>query len=230
MPPKPTSPTPSAGEARIEYMSLTEIQRANRNPKRHADATIQASIRRFGFVAPLVLDDRTKRLVAGHGRLDALVALRDAGRATPKRILQRSPGTDWLVPVLRGVEFKDEREAEAYLLADNRWEITHDTASVNRVHPTQKPVEIFAIPMRNHTKAGELVYEPFSGSGSQIIAAEKERRRCNALDLKPGYVDVAVLRWQRFSAKEATLAGDGRTFAEIAAERVPPPAEATAAS
>ncbi len=62
-----------------------------------------------------------------------------------------------------------------------------------------------------------IVYEPFSGSGTTIIAAEQLRRRCYAVEIEPRYVDVAVHRWQDFTGKAATLDGDNRTFAEIEA-------------
>lgn len=62
-------------------------------------------------------------------------------------------------------------------------------------HPTPKPLECFAIPMRQHTKPGDIVYEPFCGSGSQLIAAEKLSRKCYALELSPAYCDVIVKRY-----------------------------------
>lgn len=87
-------------------------------------------------------------------------------------------------------------------------------------HPTPKPVDLFARPIRKHLKAGELCYEPFAGSGPQFVAAEKEGRRCFGLELEPRFVDVIVNRWQNFTGKQATLDGDGRTFAELKAERI----------
>ena len=87
------------------------------------------------------------------------------------------------------------------------------------IHPTMKPVELFRRPILYHTKPGELIYEPFSGSGTALIAAEMTSRRCHAIELSPAFVDVAVERWQRFSGQEALLDGDGRRFAEVAAER-----------
>jgi DNA modification methylase/uncharacterized ParB-like nuclease family protein len=72
-------------------------------------------------------------------------------------------------------------------------------------HPTVKPVEVFAIPMRIHTRPGDICYEPFSGSGTQIIAAEKLQRRCFAIEKQPLFVDVAVRRWQEWSGQKATL-------------------------
>lgn len=63
------------------------------------------------------------------------------------------------------------------------------------------------------------MYEPFSGSGTTLIAAEKTGRRCYAMELSPQYVDVAVKRWQEFTGQVATLEGDGRSFADMATER-----------
>jgi DNA modification methylase len=72
-----------------------------------------------------------------------------------------------------------------------------------RNHPTMKPVEVIRRPLEWHTKPGELIYEPFSGSGTAIIAAEMTGRRCYAIELSPVFVDVAVTRWQNFTGKEA---------------------------
>ena len=86
-------------------------------------------------------------------------------------------------------------------------------------HGTQKPVEIMRRPILNHTRPGEACYDPFLGSGSTLIAAESIGRICYGMEIDPRYVDVAVLRWQRFTGKQAVLDGDGRTFEEIARAR-----------
>jgi DNA modification methylase len=100
------------------------------------------------------------------------------------------------------------------------WEIESKIDDgVSGVHPTQKPIETIRRPIDYHTKAGELIYEPFSGSGTALIAAEEMGRRCNAIELSPAFVDVAVLRWEAFTGAAATLDGDGRTFAAVAEER-----------
>lgn len=85
------------------------------------------------------------------------------------------------------------------------WELDWDGKKrpVGFEHPTSKPVEIFAIPMRVHTKAGDICYEPFSGSGSQIIVAEKLGRKCYAMEKEPIFVDVAVNRWQQWTGQKA---------------------------
>src|ERR1700683_572940 len=86
-------------------------------------------------------------------------------------------------------------------------------------HPTQKPLELMRRPILNHTKRGELIYDPFLGSGTSMLAAETTGRVCYGIDLDPKFVDVIVQRWETYTGKSATLEGDGRTFAEIAAER-----------
>lgn len=85
------------------------------------------------------------------------------------------------------------------------WEIDWEGKSriVGNEHPTSKPVEIFARPIRKHTKPGDVCFEPFSGSGSQLIACEREGRRCYAMEIEPVFVDVAVRRWEDFTGKKA---------------------------
>lgn len=97
------------------------------------------------------------------------------------------------------------------------WAIPHRKSETG--HGTQKPVECMKRPIENNSSPGQAVYEPFSGSGTTIIAAEMTGRYCHAIEIDPAYVDVAVRRWQDFAGQKATLEGDGRTFEEIAAER-----------
>jgi len=86
-------------------------------------------------------------------------------------------------------------------------------------HPTQKPVELMRRPILNHLRRGELVYDPFLGSGTTLAAAELTERVCYGIELDPKYVDVVVQRWQQLTGKKATLDEDGLPFDEIAAER-----------
>jgi DNA modification methylase len=86
-------------------------------------------------------------------------------------------------------------------------------------HPTQKPIELMRRPILNHLRRGELVYEPFLGSGTTLAAAELTERICYGIELDPKYVDVVIQRWQQLTGKKAVLDGDGRTFDEIAEER-----------
>jgi DNA modification methylase len=71
------------------------------------------------------------------------------------------------------------------------------------LHPTEKPVELIRRPLEYHTTRGEVIYEPFSGSGTALIAAEISARSCYALELSPAYVDAARLRWENFTGQKA---------------------------
>ena len=99
------------------------------------------------------------------------------------------------------------------------WSIENRNQDAETIHSTQKPVECMCRPIVNNSKRGDAVYEPFSGSGTTIIACEKESRTAFAIEFEPAYIDVAALRWQNFTGKQAVLEGDGRTFEEIALER-----------
>ena len=86
-------------------------------------------------------------------------------------------------------------------------------------HSTQKPVECMRKPILNNSSAGQAVYEPFSGSGTTIIACEETGRCCYAVELNPAYVDIAVKRWQDFTGQEAVHVETGMTFNEISANK-----------
>jgi DNA modification methylase len=74
-------------------------------------------------------------------------------------------------------------------------------------------------PIENNSSAGQAVYEPFSGSGTTIIAGEMTGRSIHAVELNPAYVDVAVMRWQEFTGEQAKLESDGKTFNDIKAAK-----------
>lgn len=105
-------------ELSIEYHDFSEVVKWPRNPKDHDSPTIQRSIVRFGFTSPVIVDEKSGKLVAGHGRLESLRRLKKNKRPCPKGI--REDGEKWLVPVVKGVSFDSTEEAEAYLLIDNR--------------------------------------------------------------------------------------------------------------
>jgi DNA modification methylase len=87
------------------------------------------------------------------------------------------------------------------------------------VHPTVKPVAMVADAMRDCTRRGDIVLDPFLGSGTTILAAERVGRRGYGMEIDPLYVDVAIRRWQSFTGKDAILAETGQTFDEVAAAR-----------
>ncbi len=97
------------------------------------------------------------------------------------------------------------------------WSITHFKSDTG--HSTQKPVECMKRPIENNSKPGDAVYEPFSGSGTTIIAGEMTGRKVYAIELSPAYVDVAVLRWEAFTGRVATLEATGQTYREVSDER-----------
>lgn len=100
------------------------------------------------------------------------------------------------------------------------WDIHGLSGEERPDHPTPKPLDCFAIPMRQHVEPSGLCYEPFSGSGSQIMAGETVGRRVYAMEISPTYVDVAVERWQNATGNTAVLDDDGRTFDEVKSERL----------
>jgi DNA modification methylase len=90
-------------------------------------------------------------------------------------------------------------------------------------HSTQKPAECMKRPIENNSSPGQAVYEPFSGSGTTIIAGEMTGRAIYAMELNPPYVDVAIKRWQDFTGQKAILESTGRTFEDMASDRYAPP-------
>jgi len=115
------------------------------------------------------------------------------------RVKHKSVGTVWSFGFLRSGDLTDPT------YYSDVWELDYEgkNRAALGLHPTVKPTECFAIPMRVHTKPGDICYEPFSGSGSQIIAGERLKRRIFAMEVEPVFVDVAVKRWEEFSGKKA---------------------------
>ena len=82
------------------------------------------------------------------------------------------------------------------------------------MHPTVKPVALVADAIKDCSRRGQAVLDPFAGSGTILIAAERTRRQARALEIDPRYVDVAVKRWQKYTGKSAILCPTGETFEE----------------
>lgn len=109
---------PDLSRMRIVYEPLSSVARWPRNPKLHDAKSLDDSIERFGYCDPITIDEGTGHLVEGHGRIEALQRRKEAGDPPPARIVEE--GDEWLVPVVRGVSFRDELEAEAYVVAHNK--------------------------------------------------------------------------------------------------------------
>lgn len=93
------------------------------------------------------------------------------------------------------------------------WQIAKP--SKNDLHPTMKPVELVERAVRNSSRTGDIVLDPFGGSGTTLIACEKTNRRARIIELDPKYVDVIVRRWQDYTGAEATRAHDGARLGEL---------------
>lgn len=96
------------------------------------------------------------------------------------------------------------------------------------VHPTVKPIDLVADAIKDCTRQGEIVLDPFMGSGTTILAANRTGRRAFGLEIDPAYVDVAIRRWQDATKRDAILASTGQTFDELTALRNQSPQRATA--
>jgi DNA modification methylase len=92
------------------------------------------------------------------------------------------------------------------------------------MHPTVKPVALVADAIKDCSRRNDLVLDPFAGSGTVLIAAERTGRRAAALEIDPHYVDVAIRRWQDYTGKAAVLVATGNTFEEIGEGRATVPA------
>lgn len=99
------------------------------------------------------------------------------------------------------------------------WEFSRVSGDERFGHATPKPVAMMERVMKSSLPPGGVCAEPFAGSGSTLIGAERTGRLCRTMELQPKYVDVVVLRWQAVTGKQATLAGSGKAFSEIAVDR-----------
>ncbi len=115
------------------------------------------------------------------------------------------------VLVISGRELKVEAHEGSVIRAEK--------PARNAEHPTMKPVGLILEMLENSTHRGDVVLDPFGGSGSTLIACHRSGRSARLTELEPRYVDVIVERWQTFTGLRAVLDGDGRPFAEVAAGR-----------
>lgn len=106
-------------------------------------------------------------------------------------------------------------------VADSVIRVTPQMArNIDTSHPAMFPVALCEHIYKSYAKAGDWMFEPFSGSGTSIIACEGMGMNCAAMELAPEYTDIAVVRWQNFTGQQATLEATGQTYDELQAERV----------
>ena len=111
------------------------------------------------------------------------------------------------------------KDGAGHLWASDRKQTTileFDKPARNGEHPTMKPVALFEYQLLNNTKGGDIVLDSFGGSGTTLIAAEKNGRVARLMELDPKYCDVIVKRWQDFTGKIATHAETGQPFGSMA--------------
>jgi len=115
------------------------------------------------------------------------------------------------------------KDGSAHLWASDRKQSTileFDRPSRNAEHPTMKPVELFEYQVLNNTKGNDLVLDIFGGSGTTLIACEKNNRKSANMEFDAKYCDVIVARWQEYTGKQAVLESTGQTFDEMKTERL----------
>ena len=114
------------------------------------------------------------------------------------------------------------KDGAGHLWAADRKQTTileFDKPSRNGEHPTMKPVALFEYQMINNTKGGDVILDSFGGSGTTLLAAEKNGRHARLMELDPKYCDVIVKRWQDFTGQKAILESTGQTFEDVATSR-----------
>lgn len=121
-----------------------------------------------------------------------------------------------LKPIYSGQAYANQNKVADSVIRVNR--APSETAKMG--HPATFPVGLCDYIYKSYTKVGDWIFEPFSGSGTSIIACEGLGLNCAAMELAPEYTDIAVIRWQNFTGQEATLESTGQTYAELKAERV----------
>lgn len=114
------------------------------------------------------------------------------------------------------------KDGAGHLWATDRKQTTileFDKPARNDVHPTMKPIELIEYQILNNTKGGDIVLDLFLGSGTTLIAAERNGRRCFGMELDPRYCDVIIRRFEAFAEEKATLEATGKTFEEVKTQR-----------
>lgn len=150
---------------------LSELRPRERNYNRGDVHAIAASIQRWGFNGALrVWDgslDEPGTVIAGNHTYLALLQLKDEGAEPPMHV---------------------------GIAGDGDWQVATADADTTGDHPTSKPTALWELPIEQHTSRGDLIYEPFSGSGTALVAAERTGRIAYACELQPAFVAVALDR------------------------------------
>lgn len=100
------------------------------------------------------------------------------------------------------------RERHTFLGERNQSTVWQVARQSDHQHPTTKPLELWERPIRNHLEPGQIILDPFVGSGTAIIAAERRGACARAMEIDPAYCDVVIGRWEQFTGKEAVRSDD----------------------
>lgn len=193
---------------KIRHVPLEQVLRAATNAKLHDLPALEASIRSFGFLVPLVVDDRTGMLLAGHGRLEVLRRMHADGEPAPDGVQAR--GEEWRVPVVDGTATTDDRHAAALAVALNRIEAAGgwDPAELYRTLDTIAAAGYLDgtgfIPDDLDEMLVELTSGPMSFGGAESsartdvgIAAKAETYRTNGV--RSLVLDYPVAEYERLA-------------------------------
>lgn len=186
-----------------------------KHPKTQLEA-LRSTIGTVGWVNAVLVNRRTGRILNGHARVEIAVA--DKQPTVPVDYVDVDEDEERAIlatfDTLTAMAATDKAKLEelmASLTSSER--LVEVMGHFRRIatpgltdHPTAKPVELVTRCLANSSRAGDIVYEPFSGSGTTLMACEQMGRRCYALEVDPRYVDVAVARWEAFTGRTAVLA------------------------
>lgn len=231
----------------IERRPIGSLIPYARNSRTHSDAQIQqlaASMREWGWTNHVLVDE-VGGIIAGHGRVLAAQRLQisevpvivasgwtdfrgacvDVGLRVRQCLIWKKHAMvlgrqdyHWLhEPCLYG--WKD---GAGHLWASDRKQTTvleFDRPMRNADHPTMKPVALIEYQLLNNTKGGDVLLDSFGGSGTALIAAEKNGRIARLMEIDPRYCDVIVRRWQDFTGQQAQLESTSQSWGYVATER-----------
>jgi DNA modification methylase len=194
-----------------------------------------AGWRRFGWYVwdqgPGLPGDWNGRLAPSHEWIFHFNRVAERARKTKDKELssigrQRTGGTMRAKDGSKPHAVPKATTLDPHKIADSVVRVNRQNRSVGSGmdHPAVFPVDLVSEMLTAFSDPDDTVYEPFCGSGTQLISAQKNGRSAYGMEIAPAYTDVSVLRWQAFSGQTATLEGDGRTFAEITAARAKVPA------
>lgn len=168
----------------LREVELDELETDPINARKHSNRNIEEiarSLREFGQHAPLVVQKGTNKIIVGNGRYEAMQML----------------GWDKAYIELAR-QLLETRNKNTTVIYENK-------PTKNDLHPTMKPVKLLARLIRDGSDKHALIYDPFGGSGSTLIACQQLNRTCYMMELDPKYCDVIIKRWELFTGDKAIL-------------------------